>query len=571
MKKACRLVTLLLVVLMLLSTFAANGSGGSAQAQPDAPELATTWPEFAQFREVQYYYIEHGATGPVAGMDFVAPEIAKRTNLQLNYDATTVVNVDAYNQRINLMMASQDIPEVTHLGSDEVAMNAFRMLGKAGYTWDIAPMIQDYPNLYNLLSAELNMFRDPDTGGNYLLPTENGKGYGRPGYGAAGAYGVYIRKDWLDLMGMDYPRTPDEVYTYLKRCKEEMTTITGQEVIPLTFDRNLRRMDQRFLAVLFCPLNYYNDMHPHNYAGFELAYDPKENNIVNYGYTDSPELYQAAYFINKLYREGLLDPEVLTIQTDQLEEKITNGRVGMHVVEPWRIEAIHASAQAIVPDLMYVYNPQFITDTVPKYTDTKYTAFISNSGGIMCGKKMSEEAVRHFLAMLDYLCTEEGQLLAVYGLEGQSYTFDSDGKVQWMDEFKQATDDLLTDKKYAYGVDFWACMARNATAIEHLMSDQVELKPDALINYLNRKDVVVDKYDPDMIPDAGYYLTAGPIELEKIPYLQEARLEMWAKVIQASSDAEIDSILREYGQTCVNLGINEIIAEKQAFLDAFEN
>lgn len=474
MRKVKKFTVLLVVVFMFVSVFSACGTKSQpsnesassksapattvqpAEATQSAPELtglAATWPEFAKHHEVQVLCVEQGWTGPVKDKDFVTPEIANRTNMLIKYEPLTCANTDANHQKVNLMAASGEVPEVFMGAPDAFSQNIYKILGKNGLIWDIGPLMKDYKNLSNLLAPELIMYRDTETEANYTLPAQTGKGGGDSSGGVPN--GIYIRQDWLNKLGLSYPTTPDELYTYLKRCKDEIKTVNGKNVIPLTFDENLDHMDSRFLSSIFCPLNYYSDQDPVNYTGFTLAVDPKENKVVNYGYTDSPELMAGAKFLNKLYKDGLLDKEVLTQKRTQFEEKISSGRVAMHIAPVWDIKSFTDNAKTVVPGLMYVVTPAFKTPGVPKYTDTKYTNYVGASDLLFFSKKLDEETVRHFLAMLDYLATKDGQLLVQYGIEGKSYKIGSDGKLVMTEQFKTDTGDLDWNKQSAYGVQYW--------------------------------------------------------------------------------------------------------------------
>lgn len=69
-----KLAFLLVIVIMLVSVISACGAGKQTpvdtstdeQGEPHqtAPELASTWPEFIKFHEVQVLSVEQGWTGP---------------------------------------------------------------------------------------------------------------------------------------------------------------------------------------------------------------------------------------------------------------------------------------------------------------------------------------------------------------------------------------------------------------------------------------------------------------------------------------------------------------------------
>lgn len=580
-KKIISLVTALLVVIGIFSSCGVNKVPGDTNIEanenepvdtnepvPELTGLAATWPEFAKQHEVQILCTEQGWSGPEGDKDFVTPEISKRTNMLLKYESLTCANDDAYKQKLNLMAASSEVPEVFFGYPDAFSQNIYKTLGMNDLIWDISTMIKDYENIYSLIKPELIMYRDTETKANYSIPTQTGKGDGDPTGGVPG--GIYIREDWLKKLNMSYPKNPDELYTYLKRCKDEIKTVGEKNVIPLTFDENLKRMEDKLLAPIFCPLNTYSDGNISYIDAFGLVADYKENKIVNYGYTDGPELMGAAKFINKLYLEGLLDKEVLTQKRTQYQEKISQGIVALHVAPYWDSQTFSDNAKAVVPDLMYVAMPSVNAPGVPKYTDAKYTNPVRGYSMITFSKKLDEETVRHFLATLDYLATKEGQLLVQYGIEGKSYNFGADGKIQFVEQYLKDTNDLDWNNQAAYGVQYWAQLVMNAGIIADITPIDPNIdKPDSKISIENRK-ILSETFDATMDPPKSYYLNAGDVETRKMPALTQAKLEMWAKVINAKSEADVETIVHEWAKSCKNIGIDEIIAEKQNFLDTFD-
>jgi putative aldouronate transport system substrate-binding protein len=523
----------------------------------NANPLVKIWPEFAKQHEAKIVCFEMGWTGPEKDKDFVTPEIAKRTGFQLNYEPMTLATGDDLNQKLNLMVASQDVPDIFFGQSDAYSRSIYTKLGESGLIWDIAPQIKNYETIYNLVKPELTLFKTKDK--SYFIPTQTGKGNDAL---HSAASGLFVRDDLLKKLNMPYPTTPEEIYTYLKRCKEELKTADGKAMIPYTLDENLGGVDN--LMVAFLPIRSGDN---------NFTFDRHDNyKVANYGYTDSPELMRGAKFINKLYQEGLIDRESLTQKRAQFQEKISSGRIAAMSCAWWDMNTFSDNAKAVVPDLMYVANPQLFdkTNGVPKYPDDKWTSGIYSWSTLIVSKKVSEEALKHFLATLDYLATKDGQVLVQAGIEGKSFTYDENGKYKFTEEFKQQTGNLDWNKGSSFGVYYWQQLVMNLPAYDSLRAEYPELVREDNKKGWENQQLNRDHYDPNMTPPKDYYFVAGPVEIQKFPAIQDARSEMLAKVLVAKSEAEVEKVIHEWAKTCKDMGIDDIIKERQQYMDTFD-
>ena len=126
----------------------------------------------------------------------------------------------------------------------------------------------------------------------------------------------WINKGWLDALGMDYPETLDDFYAYLTAVKE--TDLNG---------------------------NGENDEIPFAglYEGFESYYDNTFSVLTALGMTSktfeavddvvqfnpTTDAYKVFLtYMNKLWAEGLIDPEYFTQTSDQFVSKIASGLCG---------------------------------------------------------------------------------------------------------------------------------------------------------------------------------------------------------------------------------------------------
>jgi ABC-type glycerol-3-phosphate transport system substrate-binding protein len=548
----------LLVALLVMLPGCTREQGAAGQTTGTGT-LAKTWREFSRHHELQIACFEMGWTGPEKDKDFVTPEIEQRTNLLLKYEPVTVATEDDVNQKLNLMVASGDLPEVYFGGAENYDFEMYDKMGEAGLVWDIAGPIAGYKNIAKLLEPELIFYRHKGGKANYCIPTQTGRGgdliHNPP-------QGLYLRDDLLKKLGMSYPTTPEEVETYLRRCRDEIKTIAGRPIIGWTCDEGFAGIEYAFTFPHF-------PIYTGQFAGSGLTFDVPDNcRVVNYLYTDSPELMRAAKYVSRLYREGLIDREILTQKRAQYEEKISTGRVVAFNGDSWVMNSLSENAKAVVPELLYVAPPPIEdkANGVPRYPDQKWTAWIGCYSTLIISKKVDEQRMRHFLALLDYLATRDGQILVGVGIEGKSFNYNDQGKYVFTDDFKTKTDGLDFNKVAAYGVWYWAQLVSNSSAFADLSAEYAGLvREDNLKSWENYKSVW-DRFDPEMKPDRSYYFRSGPVENEKLPAIDDAKNEMWVKVLRAKSDAEVEQVIRAWAETCRKLGIDSIIEERRAIV-----
>lgn len=560
------LVALVTALLMTVSVFAScskkseeESASSTKDAAGEVPELASKWPEFAKHHTKEVTWFEQGWTGMEEDKDIITPEIEKRTNFLMKYVPMTVPTGDDYAQKLNLMVASNEVPDIFFGGNDSYTRTIYEKLGQSGKIWDIAEIIKDYKNIYNLVYPELNLYRTKDNK-NYFIPTQTGRGnevLNEP------PHGLYLRKDFLEKLNMNYPKTPEELREYLRRCKKEIT-VNGQAVNGLVLGENLAGIEQLYEP--YYPLIGERD-------SYGLPFDPNDNwKVKNYEYTDSPELMQAAKFVHSLVQEGLLDKEVLTIKHAQFQEKISSGTVSAFAGAWWDMNTFSDNAKQIVPELKYVAPPTiYVSDEVKKIRLRDWTNWVGAWSSVIFNKdKVDEETLRHFLAVMDYLATEDGQLLVQAGIEGVTYTWNKEGKYEFTPDFIQKTNNLDWNKSAAYGVFYYSQLVFNVPVIREKQSISPSLlREDNRIGWENQKEKR-DHYKADMDPPKDYYFVPGEKEQQKFPAIRDAKLEFWAKVISAKSEAEVEKFVHEWAKTCKNMGIDEIIAERQTYIDNFK-
>lgn len=121
---------------------------------------------------------------------------------------------------------------------------------------------------------------------------------------------MFINKVWLDKLGLKVPATFDEYYTVLKAFKERDPNGNGKaDEIPLSFVGRDQGA-QYDIYSLFAGFGM-NDNGDHIMVGNKKVYFT----------ANSPEYRSALTYFNKLYKEGLIDPEAFTHDVKQYSAK----------------------------------------------------------------------------------------------------------------------------------------------------------------------------------------------------------------------------------------------------------
>ncbi|MCU6710195.1 extracellular solute-binding protein [Paenibacillus sp. J5C_2022] len=216
-----------------------------------------------------------------------------------------------------------------------------------------------------------------------------------------------LRKDWLDNLGLSEPETADDWYNMLKAFKEQDPNGNGQaDEIPMIVSHGFA--DYSLLGSAFGI-----------YPGSNIWIN--ENGKLYYQY-DQPAFKEFLTFLNKLYNEGLLDPEFASNDEKKTISMVAKGNVGttphqLPVVDRYNKDIANSGIEGeYIPVLppVNMEGERYIIKRSP----------MGGRYGVLKDTKHPEIAVK----WIDYLwASEEGLLLQNFGIEGQSYTM-KDGK-----------------------------------------------------------------------------------------------------------------------------------------------
>lgn len=155
---------------------------------------------------------------------------------------------------------------------------------------------------------------------------------------------LWLRKDWLDELGLEEPRTMQDVEKIVKAFVQEDPGNNGEgQTVGLLCDTKLTGecgySSQYLMDILFSSCNAY----------------PKQwikngDNEVVYG-SIQPEVKAALGKMQKYYKEGIIDRNFLLRTTNNLKELIINGKSGSFFGPWWSpnnplVEAVRKNSRA---------------------------------------------------------------------------------------------------------------------------------------------------------------------------------------------------------------------------------
>jgi len=348
-------------------------------------------------------------------------EWQKRTGVDLTFIQPPA---NQAKESMNVLLASGELPDMMEYEWDSFPGGPDKAIAD-GYILRLNDVIDRYaPHLRAYLDEHPDVDKMVKTGsGNYyVFPFIRGDDR------LLTYQGPIIRKDWLDELGLPIPETIGEWHDALKAFKERK----GVKA-PLTFlgvPSPLFGLDSgAFIGAFGVRNGFYVD-------GGKVKFGPVE-----------PGFKQFLAVFREWYKEGLIDPNIATVDTETMGANMTSGRSGATIwnagagIGTWEpiVRQRDAGAQfapAPYPVLNKGNRPMFGQRTNP-YVGTGGVAISAKSAHV-------EEAAR----MLDYGYSPEGHLLFNFGIEGVSYTM-KDGYPTYTDLIMNNPDKLVPSQELA--------------------------------------------------------------------------------------------------------------------------
>lgn len=415
-----KVVSLMLVSAMVAGMLAGCGSdsgsskGGSSTETGSAAEASSSGETADDADDKSPITFEYfNADGKNGNWDNpVAKAITEATGVTLDVSYPVASQGDA-KEDVALMIANDEYPDMIY------AKDSATDLYQAGALIDMTDLIEKYgPNIKKMYGAEMEKLKwSQDDPGIYQLSYA---GVNQKTLTTGGSCQI----QWAALKENDYkyPKTLDE---YEKMIKSYLAahpkTEDGLDMIGITMSAS----DWHWMITLGNPAGLIADASPDN--GQWIIDD--EYNVHYKHVTDEEKEYFK--WLCRMYNEGILDPNFATQTDDDYIAKVASGRVVAITDAEWHYSQCEATLVADGKvDQTYVGLPVTLREDQVEKALLYQGTTVGWGIGIT---KSCEDPVRA-IKFLDYLCSDEGQILYHWGIEGENYFLDDNGQPYRTDE-----------------------------------------------------------------------------------------------------------------------------------------
>jgi len=456
--------------------------------------------------------------------------IEQKTNTDISWKFVSTLS-EVKDQQFNLMMASGDLPDIIAYYEGSGGHKTIEKLGSEGAFIPLEDLIaKNAPNLKKVIlddPAIRTAVTAPD-GHIYYVPMLSALNAAR---------GWFIRADWLEKVGLKAPATTDELYKVLVAFRDGDPNGNGlKDEIPMIARRR-------------------GDDWIYNLGALAYAFDADpdwvlRNGKVSFGPAESQYRDFLAY-ISKLYREKLIDQEILTRKGNPRDELLSLNMTG--VLHDWFASTadLNGKVGKTVPGFRLMhFAPPTGTYKTP-FTRIQQTKVRADGGwSITVKDKNPVETIK----MMDYVYSPEGIILTNFGVEGKTYVL-KDGKPVYTEAITKNPAGLGMHESLVTAGAQWKIGMIQSIEYEKQFANAAATA--ARLEYM-------DKYIVDEFPLLSF--TAGEAEIIKDKYSQIRTLttEMSARaMVGAIAPADFEKTVQEMKK----VGLDDLVKIYQAAYD----
>ncbi|MBD2868004.1 ABC transporter substrate-binding protein [Paenibacillus arenilitoris] len=361
----------------------------------------------------------------------VAAEITKRTGVTIEIQQPT----GNPTEKLNLMLASDDLPDLIMF---ERSSDLVTKYIESGAIVPLNELIEKYgPNVTEMYGDVLNKTRYKD-GKNYYLSNWYGL-ENEP------VFGFNMRKDIVKELAPSKaeggePFTAGEFKQLLADFKAKYPQIDGKETIALTMDgENFGGTFGTFKGMFGLMPFYENED--------KLQFDVK-----------NPKYREMILYMNDLFRAGLMDKEWAINKRQVWEQKLATGTVFSTTGAYWDAGAANTILKKDRGEESQLFPYKVVADGVDP-AKTTYGGRSSLGWDAITITKKNKDPERT-MQLIDFLASEEGQYLLMWGIEGQHWDL-KDGKHVPRPETLQGFKDDWNAYTKETGIRKWTWFIKN--------------------------------------------------------------------------------------------------------------
>lgn len=486
MKKFKKLIVLTTTLICGLTSCGPNSNGGNGGNGEDKPGTDTetdenltpsdkdSWEYFEKDENgkpkewtLDWYVNDSFFAWNSYGSDRVSEVLKEKTGVNIRF--TVPVTDDG--QKLSTLISSNKLPDLV---SVQCWYQQCSQLANQGYLYDFDTLIDKWAPSFKARQQKdiWSYFTEGD-----------GKCYGIPNFAYSKDYisdteklepngCLMVRKDWYDEArnALCNETNKDKFMTtqdsFIEGCKYIQSKHSS--CIPFQLDAFTGEGNNSidWLAQYFC-----------------APFEDKNGNYLDIRTTSRYK--EMLSFLNRCHKEGIIKAENYSDKSAQIKTKISRGNCFVTAVTPQDYQTSFLNAYG--NNIEYV--PLILTN---KDNEAPILQDISGNGYLLTMVSKNCKNPDKVIKLLDYLYSEEGQRLVAFGVEGESYNWNTDHTaIEWTDRYVSGVKGNAADQAWINTLGLY-----NMTLIMNLAYIN-KIKP---LNGRKDTDIYVDNQKRPLTP-----------------------------------------------------------------------
>lgn len=480
------------------------------------------------------------------GKDPVFQEIGKRLNVNIEI---VTAPWDQVTTKTNLMMQSKEEIDIIQA---EFQTNPWKQWAEDGLVYSIDELVKGkedkFPFINSITNAE-----------SFAGLKVDGEKYYVPGSHHGQDTALFIRKDWLEKLNLEMPKTMEDFYKVLKAFKEQDPDGNGKD-------------DTIGLQVTMPAVDNYAEldgvMHGFggSFGGFFEDYVLENGKVVALETMDNTK--DGFTFINKLYREGLMNkdfPNLKNVDEGNAKYLYAN-KAG--VIWTSRTAEFETNIQKVDPNAELAFVPPVVAE------GHEFVPLQGSAWWMMAGIPKTSKNPEKALEFIEFVNSKEGRELLVAGVKGRHYTeISADGVY---DRNKENWEKDYDVKANGYDHPLWWGFL--TTVHGYIPVTEYGTFEEALKNvkmFVSDEDAKKEFNWKTAVEYGSYYNEPNPFHAVYIDSVQDKRGKIqnnvkavyFLKMITAKNEKEVEKLWGEYKKAWEAAGGAEVIEAYQNFYD----
>lgn len=458
-------------------------------------------------------------------------EMEKKTGIHVEWN---LVTTSARNEQKNIMMASGDLPDAL------MKMNFTQNdLFKYGYQQEMLADLRQYaplaPNYFAFLDANSTVDAALSFG-------EEKAVYGFPyivNVTASLCMRLHMNMTALEAVGLDQPKTTEELYEALQKMVAYDINGNGEKDEIGIGANSIGNIENYFMGAF--GLRNRGNVYAH------LDVNPADGTLRHI-YTS--EQYKALLeYLNRLYAEGLIDPDIFTDGQNSATAAGYAGQLSafiaqnaLHLNNEWKEHFDGLDAMITGP-----YGDQFLSQG----------GRISLPGALVIS--VDSEYIEELIRWVDYNYCLDGIIEFFMGYEGVSFNYNADGTATYVDSITSA--DSL-DTAYSQYVLWAGGQNPSMSTPGYFSGAAVQPLPNSSMTKL--QPFMVDVVWESVMVDEKHQSKLAAVSTDMETCLAEwranfitgaASLDQWDEYVKAMEACGLKEYLEIYDETFRNYGM----------------